>query len=150
MSEDNNFAKLTETLESRRGCVLDDGILHNMLIHAKNYEELIALQIAFIKKIEAIAETKTAEAFAKLSEKEIRQSFALSIIESERRKKAEQRVAELQAALATKPELEKDAARYRWLCENKYVPWSKIVGFYFDADTGIDQAIDQAMKGETS
>jgi hypothetical protein len=99
-----NFARLTETLESRRGCVLDDGILHSMLRHARNYEELIALQIAFIKKIEAIAETKTSEEFAKLSEKDIRQSFALSIIESEKRKKAEQRVAELEAALAAKKE----------------------------------------------
>jgi hypothetical protein len=42
-------------------------------------------------------------------------------------------------------ELEKDAERYRWLCENKLVNWAQIVGFYFDADTGIDQAIDQAM-----
>lgn len=45
-------------------------------------------------------------------------------------------------------ELEKDAARYRWLCENKFVNWAQVVGFYFDADTGIDQAIDEAMKRE--
>ncbi len=45
-------------------------------------------------------------------------------------------------------ELEKDAARYRWLCENKLVSWAQIVGIYFDADTEIDQVIDEAMKGE--
>jgi len=43
-------------------------------------------------------------------------------------------------------ELEKDAARYQWLCENKNVRWSEIVGFHFDADTGIDEAIDQAIN----
>jgi hypothetical protein len=41
------------------------------------------------------------------------------------------------------PELIADARRYRWLCDNRCVPWGEVI---HDAhNIGIDAAIDAAM-----
>lgn len=44
----------------------------------------------------------------------------------------------------------KDAERYKFITENKHVPWGSILQKYEVHEIGIDAAIDEAMKADKS